>query len=196
MKKITAITWVFPVLFCFLTSSAIASPKKLKTDDKRPCAQNFTYEGNFFSGYQFKTHQFVNNVSIDAAVTRVAKSLADEGYSINNVNKEMGIVSASQVVSFGSGKTVPFNANIASANAGVNVSLTFSISGGLITYKSKVKEMFCRVIESISVNQNQNKAPSKDSIGQRLVRLKKLRDKDLITEDEYKERKYDILEGL
>jgi len=152
MKKTTGIALIFIILLFFLTSCAMAPPTKLQADDKRACAQNFTYDGSFLAGRTFKTHQFVNKVSKNDAVTRAAKFLAKDGYSITNINKELGIVSASQGVSYGQGKTVPLNVTIDPANAGVNVSISFSISGGLTVNASSVQDTFCQIIEAISGN--------------------------------------------
>ena len=152
MKKTTGIALIFIILLFFLTSCAMAPPTKLQTDDKRACVQNFTYDGSFLAGRTFKTHQFVNKVSKNDAVTKAAKFLAEDGYSITNINKELGIVSASQSVSYGQGKTVPLNVTIDPVNAGVNVSISFSISGGLTANASTVQDFFCQIIEAISEN--------------------------------------------
>ncbi len=151
MKK-TTYTAFFIILLFFMTSCATAPPTKLQTDDKRACAQNFTYEGSFLVGRTFKTHQFVSKVSNDDAVARAAKFLAKDGYSITNVDKELGIISASQDVTYGDGKTVPLNVIIDSADAGVNVSISFAVSGGLSTNASIAQDYFCKIIEAISGN--------------------------------------------
>ncbi len=132
-----------------LSGCASAPPQNLQTNDSRACAQNFTYDGSFLAGRTFKTHQFVGGVSKDIAMVRAAKHLAIEGYSITNTDKEMGLISASQTVSFGQGKTVPLNVSIDSKDKGVNVSISFSISGGLTTPVNSVKDGFCDTIKAI-----------------------------------------------
>ena len=150
MKKETRIMRLSVVLLFFLTACAVAPPQKLQTDDKRMCAQNFTYDGSFLAGRTFRTHQFVGNVSKDVAVERAAKYLAKDGWSITNTDKELGVISASQTVSYGQGKTAPLSVSIDSADGGVNVSISFSISGGLTTSVNAVKDCFCKLIESIA----------------------------------------------
>jgi ABC-type Fe3+-hydroxamate transport system substrate-binding protein len=148
-KYMIKLVFALPMTLVLLSGCASAPPQNLQTDDSRACAQNFTYDGSFLAGRTFKTHQFVDGVSKDIAMVRAAKHLALEGYSITNTDKEMGLISASQTVSFGQGKTVPLNVSIDSKDKGVNVSISFSISGGLTTPVNSVKDGFCDIIKAI-----------------------------------------------
>ena len=140
---------IIPMVIIVLSGCTVAPPQKLQTNDTRECAKNFTYDGSFFAGRTFKTHQFVNGVSKDTAMVRATKFLAIEGYSIISSDKEMGLISASQTVSYGQGKTVPLNVSISSKGKGVDVSITFSISGGLTTPVNSVKDTFCDIIDAV-----------------------------------------------
>jgi hypothetical protein len=141
--------FALPVTVILLSGCAVSPPQKLQTDDSRVCAQNFTYDGSFLAGRTFKTHQSVDSVSQDIAMRRTAKHLAVEGYSITSTDKELGIISASQTVSFGQGKTVPLNVSFDSTDQGINVSIAFSISGGVTTPVNGVKDEFCDIIKAI-----------------------------------------------
>ena len=91
----------------------------------------------------------MSNVSKGVAVERVVKELAVQGWAITNTDKDLGIISASQTVSFGKGKTAPLNVGIDAKDGGVNVTATFSISGGLTTPVDGVKDTFCKIIVSV-----------------------------------------------
>ena len=80
---------------------------------------------------------------------RVAKELAVQGWAITNTDKEIGIINASQTVSYGQGKTAPLNVGIDDKDGGVNVTVTFSISGGLTTPVDGVKDTFCKIIVAV-----------------------------------------------
>lgn len=121
----------------------------MQTDDTRECAQNLTYDGSFIMGRTFKTSQYIHGVSKNIAVEKAARFLAAEGWAINNTDKELGIISASQTISFGKGKTAPLNVGIEPKRKGINVSITFTISGGTTTSLNSVKDQFCGVIEAI-----------------------------------------------
>jgi hypothetical protein len=135
-----------------MSACAAGSPQKLQTDDPRECAKNFTYDGNFLLGRTFKTNQFVAGVSKNVAMERSAKKIAKEGMSITSIDKDIGIISASQTVSYGAGKTAPLTVSVDSAKSGVDVSISFSISGGTTTPTDTVKDFFCSIISAIAGN--------------------------------------------
>lgn len=112
-----------------LGGCATSGTQTLKTNDTRECAQNFTYDGSFLAGRTYKTHALVKNVSQKMAMERAAHYTVNDGWSIMNTDENLGIISASQTVSYGQGKTVPLNIGIESNNVGVKVSMTFSTSG-------------------------------------------------------------------
>ena len=59
------------------------------------------------------------------------------------MDKDLGIIGAAQTVFYGEGKTTPLSVVIDSKNKGVDISITFSISGGLSTNVNSVKDSFC-----------------------------------------------------
>jgi len=147
MKKFLIISVLSVSLFGCLTSGGV---QNLATSDQRACAQNFTFDGSFIAGRTFKTSDFVEGVSKQDAVERAAQHLNGEGRSITSTDKDLGIISASQGVSFGEGKTVPLNVGIQDAEGGVNVDVTFKISGGTTTPAEGVRDGFCDTIEAIA----------------------------------------------
>ena len=134
---------------CAFTSCATAPQQKQQTDDKRVCAQNFTFDGSFLAGRTFRTHQTIPNVSKSIAVERAAKYLVANGWSISSTDKDLGIVSASQTVSYGAGKTAPLSVGVDEVESGVEISISFSISGGVSSPVDAVKEEFCAIMLAI-----------------------------------------------
>ena len=143
---------VFVAIFVtiLMSSCAAGPPQKLQTNDPRPCAQNFTYDGSILIGRTFKTNESIAGVSKTVAIERAAKKIAKEGMSITTIDKDMGIVSASQTVSYGKGQTAPLTVSIDSVKNGVDVSIAFSISGGETTSVDTAKDFFCDITGAIA----------------------------------------------
>lgn len=120
------------------------------SNDPRPCAQNLTFDGSFAAGRTFKTNAVVEKVTKNTAFARILKKITMNGYQINNSDKSAGMISASQTVSYGQGKTVPLNVFIAPVKGGVKIDIVFVISGGLTTPVEGVRKEFCSIIEAAS----------------------------------------------
>ncbi|RKX62865.1 MAG: hypothetical protein DRP37_00405 [Thermodesulfobacteriota bacterium] len=125
------------------------SQQSLKTHDMRECAQNFTYDGNFWIGRTYKTHVFIKGISKELAMERAARYTINDGWSITNTDNNLGIISASQTVSYGQGKTVPMNVGIESTDGGVKISMTYSTQGGVTSPLDSIKNHFCSTIEAV-----------------------------------------------
>jgi hypothetical protein len=65
------------------------------------CAGHFTAEGSFFAGKKFNTWAEFAAVSKADLYTRVYTNVAKDGWQITSSDKDAGIISASQSVSFG-----------------------------------------------------------------------------------------------
>lgn len=118
--------------------------------DPRECAQNFEVAGSFLSGKTFKTSAVVSGVNQKDAMKRAAQFISSDGWTLNNVNESLGIISASQTVSYGEGKTAPLNIAINESSGGVEVGLTYSTSGGVSSPANAVKEHFCKTVGAVA----------------------------------------------
>jgi hypothetical protein len=135
---------------CLLSACSTTSQQPVQVEDARECAKNFSYNGSFLAGRTFKTNLAIMGVSKDEGVERAAKWLAKDGWSITSANKDLGIVTASQTVSYGEGKTAPLNVAIDSISGGVDVAISFSISGGTTAPVNAVKDSFCNILSAIA----------------------------------------------
>jgi len=133
-----------------LGGCASSGTQSLKTNDLRECAQNFTYNGSFLAGRTYKSSVFIKGVSKKKAMQRATRYTINDGWSITNTDQSLGIISASQTVSYGQGKTAPLNIGIESKNNGVNVSMTYSTSGGVTSPLESIKDHFCSTMEAVA----------------------------------------------
>ncbi|CAH0533147.1 hypothetical protein VST7929_01008 [Vibrio stylophorae] len=143
MRKVLFVVGALLLSGCMSTGS-----QQVAKNDPRPCAKNLTVEGSFITGRQFKTTGFVSGTSKNKAYQKVYKHLAMEGWNIVNANKEMGIINASQAVSFGEGETAPLNVMVEPQKGGVDVFVSFAIGGGVSTSKDAVIDAFCKIVLS------------------------------------------------
>ena len=118
--------------------------------DSEQCKTNFTKEGGFLSGTTFKTWAEVEGVESADAFKKVYLHTTKNGWKITSSDKEMGVISAAQDVSYGNGKTAPLNIVVEkSATKGSKIFITYSLSGGLSSPESAVIESFCGTIGAV-----------------------------------------------
>lgn len=150
MKKLTFVALI--TTFALAQGCAMERSTAKIQGDTRPCVTNYSAEGDMWKGKHFKTYEEFSNVSKTDAFEKTAAAIASSGFQITSSNKDLGIISASQAVSYSSGgKSVPFNAVVTSTAGGkVRVGLSFTLSGGLVTSADGIQEEFCQVLESVS----------------------------------------------
>lgn len=118
-------------------------------DDPRECARNFTYDGSFFKGRTFKTHVFVPSVTKANAIQRAARYLTMQGWQIRTSDEKLGIISAFSTVSYGQGKTSPYNVGFDPVKGGVKIDITFQLSGGTTAAVESVLAEFCKTVQAV-----------------------------------------------
>ncbi len=114
------------------------------------CEANFSKEGDFLKGTTYKTWALFEKVLPSEAYKKVYRYTVKDGWKITESDKDLGIISASQDVSYGKGKTVPLNIVIEEAGSiGSKVSLTYSTSGGVTSPIDAVKKHFCLTMAEV-----------------------------------------------
>lgn len=116
--------------------------------DSRECARNFTYDGSFLTGRTFKTNAFIKNTAQADAMKRAARYIAQDGWQINNTDQSLGVISASQTVSYGQGKTAPLSVGFEQKKGGVQMGVSYAISGGVTSPVDAVQKFFCSLVEA------------------------------------------------
>jgi hypothetical protein len=114
------------------------------------CESNFTVEGSFFSGKIFSTWSIESDVDEKDAFKKIYLHISKEGWKIENADREIGIISAVQDVSYGKGKSVPLNIVVEDSDSkNVKVSISYTLSGGVSSPKKAVLEAFCKIISTV-----------------------------------------------
>ncbi len=138
MKKL----YTLLLLSCFMSLPAAAEQ----------CKTNFSSKGSFFKGKKFESWAEFEGISSASAFKKISQQIAKDGWKITNSDKELGIISAGQDVSYGNGKVAPLNVIIeevtTESGSNTKISINYSISGGVSSPKKAVIESFCTTINA------------------------------------------------
>jgi hypothetical protein len=110
------------------------------------CEQNFEIQGTpMLTPVVYKTWGAWGRVSQAAALDKVARAVAAEGFDGVKVNKGLGAVDAMQEMS-GSGRPQFVRFVVRKQGNGVRVDATFRIQAGQVSPEDAVRQALCRVI--------------------------------------------------
>lgn len=116
------------------------------------CLAHFTSEGNLFVGKKFSTWVEFPNVAKPDAYSRASLAVSKDGFTIVSSDKEAGILSASQSVSFGKGSTAPLLIVVEPSKAtGSKLTATFRTAGGQATKTETVRMKLCEYLVAAGV---------------------------------------------
>jgi len=111
------------------------------------CQAHFTSEGSLFAGKKFTTWVEFSNVAKLEAYSRAYTAIAKDGYQIVSADKDAGVISASQSVSFGKGTTAPLVVVVEPSNTtGSKLTATFRIGGGQTVKAETVRAKLCEYL--------------------------------------------------
>jgi hypothetical protein len=135
-----------------LSSLLLAGDKKpaaAKPTDEKPCLANFSEEGSFMSGKTYKTFQEFPKMDRGKAIEKMAQTIAGDGWQGMTVNKDVGVITAVQTVSYGNGKQSPLNVVAKNLDSGaVRVEAVFATSGGVKVKTKDIQDEFCKILAS------------------------------------------------
>ncbi|MDQ1120704.1 MULTISPECIES: hypothetical protein [Pseudoxanthomonas] len=110
------------------------------------CEDNFSVEGSFFKGKQFKTWAEHSGVNYDSAFRKVAQAVAAGGFGAVTSNKDTGIITAGQAVTMGQGSIAPLNVIVQEKAGGlIHIDANFSIAGGQTASADSAKRELCKI---------------------------------------------------
>lgn len=139
--------------FLSLLGACVSMPGASETAkvDERACAKSFAVEGSALSitGTKYSTSMFVPGVSVKVAMDRASKQIAMDGMTITTLDREGGLIAASNKVIAGKGDTVPLVSTFEAAKGGVQVRLKFANGFGQVTTEETVRNGFCNIISAI-----------------------------------------------
>ncbi|MFV0449088.1 MAG: hypothetical protein ACK5MF_11625 [Vibrio sp.] len=134
--------------FAILTGCASTSNEQSASNDARVCAQNFTQSGSLLTGKQYKTFEIIENAKQKSTFEKITRHITADGWHITNSDSQLGLLSASQTISFGEGKTAPLNITVEQINSDVKTAITFTTSAGVYSPATAVMNSFCEIIEA------------------------------------------------
>lgn len=112
------------------------------------CATHYRVEGSFLSGKIFSTWADYAGMTRADVYARIYSRLARDGWNIVSADRDSGIISASQTVSFGNGATAPLTIVVESvATSGTKATATFRIGMGQATRGDTVKTKLCNYLD-------------------------------------------------
>lgn len=112
------------------------------------CETNFEIQGTpMLTPLVYKTWAAWGGVSQPAALDKVARAVAAEGFDNIRVNKGLGAVDAVQEMS-GSGRPQFVRFVVRKQGKGVRVDGTFRVQAGQVSPEAAVRQALCRVIAS------------------------------------------------
>ncbi len=101
--------------------------------DQAQCLASATNEGSFFSERTYTASDEYPSVTTQDAFKRIYVSVLKDGWRINQSDKDLGIISASQDVAGSNGKQTNLNFIVESLGAhGSKASVTFKIGFGQV----------------------------------------------------------------
>jgi hypothetical protein len=123
--------------------------------DNRPCAVNYTQKGTIWTSREFRTFEEFPSVPQGQAFELLASEFVSKGMTVSQLNKELGIITASPSVRFGDGETVPVNLLVKKLpSGGSRIEMVFLVGMGMMVMKSP-REEFCKLVDPIRELQNQ-----------------------------------------
>jgi hypothetical protein len=133
---------------CSLVVTAHAdTPAPAAAYNPADCDAHFTNEGSFLAGHKFSTWVEMPTVAKNDAFSRTSIALSKDGYTIVSSDRDGGIISASQSVSFGKGSTAPLMVIVEPLNTnGSKLMATFRIGGGQTVKAEIVRAKLCEYL--------------------------------------------------
>jgi hypothetical protein len=111
-----------------------------------PCMDNFKAEGNFLTGKTYKTWAVLSGVAQDQAFSRTLAYTVANGFTVTTSDKDAGVISAVQSVSYGKGKSVPLGIVMQPDAGNLRISMNYATSGGVMSPEDAIKRHFCMTI--------------------------------------------------
>ena len=170
------------------------------------CEKTYTIEGDLWNGRVFKGERQIDNILKMEAVTQAAGIVLADGFIINSSSPELGMISASETK--GDGRVFPLNIIFSDSGSGVLGKISISTPAGSSTSADTMKKYMCGLINKVKSTGNSAKTAKpetiqavvvpvkeEDDVRTKLVKIKKLHEDGLITQDEYNAKRKALIEA-
>lgn len=168
------------------------------------CRSNLTIGGSMVRGSTYSTFVDFPGLSKPAAIDALLAAISRESMGVGSTDKSAGTVSAVDETVNGKSRTIDFL--VSPESQGLRVKATQKYGIGERGNAADVAARFCRLMGGItaavpdrpgpSTASSAPSMPSEATIEERLRTLEELFKKGLITEDEYKKKRADLLSKL
>ena len=142
----------------FIVTSLFVSTTSIFAADL--CAENFSTSGNMLTGSTYKTTATVQGVRRQDAFSRALAFTAENGFTIISSDKEVGVISAAQSISYGKGKTVPLNVVLSDAGADTRISISYATTPGMFSPEDAIRRHFCMTVAAAADTTKAISAPA------------------------------------
>ena len=132
----------------------VSSTLSLADDLNSACLSHFTVEGSFLAGKKYNTWAELPGVSMADAYARIYATVAKDGWSIAQADKDSGVISATEQVSYGKGAQAPLTIVIETTQGGSKASITFRTAGGQTAGGDLIHSKFCNYLGSAASSQH------------------------------------------
>jgi hypothetical protein len=110
------------------------------------CRAHFVSEGSFLAGKKFSTWVELSDTTKPDAYSHAYAAVAKDGFQIVSSDKEAGILSASQAISFGKGATAPLVIVVEPSASGSKLTATFRIGAGQVAKADAIRDKLCEYL--------------------------------------------------
>jgi 2C-methyl-D-erythritol 2,4-cyclodiphosphate synthase len=126
----------------------LVCPHLAMAGDTDPCVKNYTVKGSFFTEKSYNTWQEFPDIPSARAFKPAYVYTAKAGWTVNHVDKDLGVISASRKVASSGSETL--NVLIEDAGKGSKVTITRTESMGLVATKSEIQTEFCQIMTDVA----------------------------------------------
>jgi hypothetical protein len=170
------------------------------------CRANLTIGGSMVRGSTYSTFVEFPGMTQTAAIDALMAAITEESLVVVSADKNAGIITAADEAGTGKSRIIDFA--VTPGAQGVRVKATQKYGLGERGNSSNVAARFCRLLGAVTLGMPNHREfepstsspvaskPSTATIEERLRTLDELFKKGLITEDEYKKKRADLLSKL
>ena len=161
------------------------------------CQDTFEAKGDIWSGQLYSSSKVIKNITPDQVIEKSQRLIKSQGFKIDASSPEMGLLNASKTKR--NGHVYPLDLTTKVSASGVIAKLTLSTPAGATENEEKIKVLLCSILNHIHGDKNGKKSNSKlshqEDIQNKLLKVKKLYEAGLITEEEYKSKRRSLIDS-
>ena len=168
-----------------------------KISSSASCEDSFQVKGDIWSGQLYSSSLVIKKFTSEEIVENALPLIKSQGFSIETSSAQMGLLNATKTKR--NGHVYPLYLTTKTSKSGVLTKVTLSTPAGASENEEKIKTMICGILNHTSTykqsKKNTTKTTHQEDIKQKLVKIKKLYEAGLITEEEYKSKRRSLIDS-